>query len=358
MKKWWIIPVLFVLLAIVVDAKCGDSFCDPNEDCTTCADDCLCTRDKHGDQVNCTTLFTSQECEKGYCDDKWCSTLEGFISMFQKATCSDNGSISLTIKFQELDSVVLTPVEDLKVYMKLGEESTFEEIKGVWYNPSREGDFRYTKIRDTSDFNSDTDLFKTKGDYYVRVKYRVGMSSILFEDKKISCPGMPQATPPAEEPVEEKLEEQAQIANPASVYCKEQGGELDMRETPEGTIGYCLLPDGTECEEWAYFRGECPKKEETQPRACRSEGEFCGGIAGIICCEGMTCQYDGDYPDAGGTCVKGLSKKTVEEPAEQAPKESKKSKIIWYVILGIIILGAIFFFIKYEIKVAKRIEQQ
>lgn len=37
-------------------------------------------------------------------------------------------------------------------------------------------------------------------------------------------------------------------------------------------------------------------------RAGAQLGEFCGGIAGIMCDEG-TCQYDGTYPDAGGTCV-------------------------------------------------------
>ncbi|MGI9553924.1 MAG: DUF333 domain-containing protein, partial [Thermodesulfobacteriota bacterium] len=24
-----------------------------------------------------------------------------------------------------------------------------------------------------------------------------------------------------------------------------------------GDVGYCLFNDGTQCEEWAYFRGEC-----------------------------------------------------------------------------------------------------
>jgi hypothetical protein len=36
-----------------------------------------------------------------------------------------------------------------------------------------------------------------------------------------------------------------------------------------------------------------------------TEGKFCGGIAGIQCPNGYTCQLDGNYPDAGGTCVKG-----------------------------------------------------
>lgn len=34
------------------------------------------------------------------------------------------------------------------------------------------------------------------------------------------------------------------------------------------------------------------------------EGEFCGGIAAFQCAPGLTCKYDGTYPDAGGTCVK------------------------------------------------------
>lgn len=65
--------------------------------------------------------------------------------------------------------------------------------------------------------------------------------------------------------VEETPEEQpeTQIANPASVYCEEQGGTLEIRTAADGSqSGYCKLKDGTECEEWAYFRGECPVKEE------------------------------------------------------------------------------------------------
>lgn len=39
-----------------------------------------------------------------------------------------------------------------------------------------------------------------------------------------------------------------------------------------------------------------------------AEGKFCGGIAGNLpenqCPKGYRCQLDGDYPDAGGKCVK------------------------------------------------------
>jgi len=39
---------------------------------------------------------------------------------------------------------------------------------------------------------------------------------------------------------------------------------------------------------------------------CGVEGDFCGGMQGMACCSGYTCQLDGSYPDAGGTCVEGL----------------------------------------------------
>lgn len=48
-----------------------------------------------------------------------------------------------------------------------------------------------------------------------------------------------------------------QIANPASEYCIEQGGELEIVETPEGQQGICVIGD-VRCDEWQYFRGECP----------------------------------------------------------------------------------------------------
>jgi putative hemolysin len=61
-------------------------------------------------------------------------------------------------------------------------------------------------------------------------------------------------------------EPDAGMANPASVYCQDQGFALEMRTDEDGTYGVCIFPDGSECEEWAYFRGECePGAKEVQP---------------------------------------------------------------------------------------------
>jgi putative hemolysin len=68
------------------------------------------------------------------------------------------------------------------------------------------------------------------------------------------------AVTPTEQPM-------AGIANPASVYCEENGGKLEIRADADGNqYGICIFPDGSECDEWAYFRGECaPSTPSAEP---------------------------------------------------------------------------------------------
>lgn len=49
----------------------------------------------------------------------------------------------------------------------------------------------------------------------------------------------------------------ASLANPASVNCVDLGGTLEIKDKTDGQVGYCTLPGGKVCEEWALFRGEC-----------------------------------------------------------------------------------------------------
>jgi putative hemolysin len=54
------------------------------------------------------------------------------------------------------------------------------------------------------------------------------------------------------------VDKDSEIANPASVYCEQYGGTLEIRTDGTGAqTGFCIFADGSECEEWAYFRGEC-----------------------------------------------------------------------------------------------------
>lgn len=47
------------------------------------------------------------------------------------------------------------------------------------------------------------------------------------------------------------------LANPASVYCVEQGGTVEIETAEDGSqSGICVLPDGTRVDEWEYFRSQ------------------------------------------------------------------------------------------------------
>jgi hypothetical protein len=58
----------------------------------------------------------------------------------------------------------------------------------------------------------------------------------------------------------------AGMPNPASVYCTQQGNKLEIRTAADGSQnGICIFPDGSSCDEWAYYRGECgPSEQEGQ----------------------------------------------------------------------------------------------
>ena len=61
-----------------------------------------------------------------------------------------------------------------------------------------------------------------------------------------------------------KVPTEAAIPNPASKNCLDKGGKLEMREETAGTLGICKFTDGTECEEWKFYRNECRKGQTTK----------------------------------------------------------------------------------------------
>jgi hypothetical protein len=66
----------------------------------------------------------------------------------------------------------------------------------------------------------------------------------------------------------------AGIPNPASVYCEENGGHLELRSDESGEVtGVCLFAGGEECEEWAFLRGECaPADTNPEPADVTEDG--------------------------------------------------------------------------------------
>lgn len=55
------------------------------------------------------------------------------------------------------------------------------------------------------------------------------------------------------------------MANPASVYCAQQGGTSEPGQTPEGEISICVLPGDERIEEWALYHRDHPTPAEAEP---------------------------------------------------------------------------------------------
>lgn len=63
------------------------------------------------------------------------------------------------------------------------------------------------------------------------------------------------STPPTQVPTDDPT---AGLPNPASVYCEQNGNKLEIRTAADGSqSGVCVFPDGSTCDEWAFFRDEC-----------------------------------------------------------------------------------------------------
>jgi putative hemolysin len=51
---------------------------------------------------------------------------------------------------------------------------------------------------------------------------------------------------------------QPDMPNPATLHCEQNGNTHEIRTAEDGSqSGVCIFPDGSTCDEWAYFRGEC-----------------------------------------------------------------------------------------------------
>jgi hypothetical protein len=56
------------------------------------------------------------------------------------------------------------------------------------------------------------------------------------------------------------------MPNPASVYCEQNGNKLEIQTAADGSqSGACIFPDGSTCDEWAYYQGECGPEVENSP---------------------------------------------------------------------------------------------
>ena len=74
---------------------------------------------------------------------------------------------------------------------------------------------------------------------------------------------------------------EAGMSNPASVYCTQEGNKLEIRTAANGSqSGICVFLDGSTCDEWAYYRGECGpavQKSQTPAMTVEATTEASGG---------------------------------------------------------------------------------
>jgi putative hemolysin len=74
------------------------------------------------------------------------------------------------------------------------------------------------------------------------------------------------------------------VPNPAAVFCEEQGGTVEIVTDAQGNqSGICGLPDGTQIEEWEYYRqfhGEGSGAGLANPAAvfCEEQGGIVSGV--------------------------------------------------------------------------------
>jgi len=82
----------------------------------------------------------------------------------------------------------------------------------------------------------------------------------------------------------------ANMANPATVYCDQNGNTHEIQTAADGSqTSVCIFPDGSTCDEWAYFRGECgpatpesPTSAPTVDATTEGSGGGPGGNGGMI----------------------------------------------------------------------------
>jgi eight-cysteine-cluster-containing protein len=83
---------------------------------------------------------------------------------------------------------------------------------------------------------------------------------------------------------DQKDNNKAGIANPASQFCKDNGGQPEIRTNEDGSqYGVCIFKNGVECDEWDFFSGRCSKDGE----------DFCGQSTNGSCKGSSDCVEDG-----------------------------------------------------------------
>jgi len=108
-------------------------------------------------------------------------------------------------------------------------------------------------------------------------------SSVMECNKTEDCPSSDSPTG-VQILCEEGVCKRRVLGNNAAISCTSIGGRSEIRRIDGEDVGYCVFSDGSECEEWAHYRGECTRGQKVRG---------CEGYYDTLACN------EGDNPVCG-----------------------------------------------------------
>jgi putative hemolysin len=75
------------------------------------------------------------------------------------------------------------------------------------------------------------------------------------------------------------------LANPATVYCQKSGNWSIKEDSLGNQYGVCTFANNVECEEWAYYIGECNKSSSLGKIECFKDSD----CVASTCCHATSC---------------------------------------------------------------------
>ncbi len=85
------------------------------------------------------------------------------------------------------------------------------------------------------------------------IKHSILASALVASMVLVGC---------SSEPDEYEVKEYDATTNPASLYCVQQGGELEMMSENNKRMTYCVTSEDEKVEQWEYYENRDKNKDK------------------------------------------------------------------------------------------------